>query len=388
MTELPKILTAVHELRPLVDASRDRFDAERDLPVELVRALKDAQIFSMWMPRTLGGQELDPESFLTVIEALARLDGSLGWCAVISAGYAWLSGMLDEGVAREIFTGKTVLAGTLNPTGRAVRTDGGYRVSGHWSYGSFIGHSDWVLGTCVTYGGDVPCVDADGLPEYRICLFPRRDVRVIDVWHVSGLRATGSNDYEVDDLFVPEARTLKIPGFSPLPRQPGALYSIPMPSLFVSCVAVVVLGIARAALDNAHEIARTKKAGGAATALSEKVVVQVDMAHAEALLRAGRAYLFDEVSRLWECAQAAGRFSLAERAAIRLAASHATECAIEAVTIARRLVGGTALFEGNRLERCFRDINAAGQHIAIAATTNFELVGRALFGLDPGTPRF
>jgi indole-3-acetate monooxygenase len=388
MSELPKLLAAVHRLKPLVDALRDRFDTDRQLPVELVDALKDARIFSMWVPRALGGQELDPPSFLTVVEALARLDGSLGWCAVISAGYAWLAGTLDESFAREVFNGQTVLTGTLNPTGQAVRAEGGYRVSGRWSYGSFIGHSDWVLGTCTTHENDVPRAGSDGAPEYRICLFRRQDVQVIDVWHVSGLRATGSNDYTVSDLFVPEAHTLDIPGFSPIPRNPGALYRVPMPSLFVTCIAVVVLGIARAALDDAHKIVRTKKVAGSSTPLSEKVVVQVDMARAEALLRAARAYLFDEVARLWECAQAGGRFSLAERAAIRLASSHATECAIEAVTLARHLVGGTALFEGNRLERCFRDINAAGQHLAIAATTNFELVGRALFGFEPGTSRF
>jgi alkylation response protein AidB-like acyl-CoA dehydrogenase len=387
-SELPKLLAAVHRLKPLVDASRDRFDTERQLPVELVDALKEARIFSMWVPRTLGGQELDPLSFLTVVEALARLDGSLGWCAVISAGYAWLSGMLNERFARDVFAGQAVLAGTLNPTGHAIRTDGGYRVSGRWSYGSFIGHSDWVLGNCITYEDDVPRTGSDGAPKYRLCLFPRQDVQIIDVWHVSGLRATGSNDYMVEDLFVPAAHTLEIPGFSPIPRDPGALYSVPMPSLFVTCIAVVVLGIARAALDDAHKIAQTKKAGGLSMLLSEKVVVQVDMARAEALLRSARAYLFDEVARLWECAQAGGRFSLEERAAVRLASSHATECAIEAVTLARGLVGGAALFEGSRLERCFRDINAAGQHLAIAATTNFELVGRALFGFEPGTSRF
>jgi alkylation response protein AidB-like acyl-CoA dehydrogenase len=387
-SELSGLLAAVHRLKPLVDASRDRFDTERQLPVELVDALKEARIFSMLVPLTLGGQELDPPSFLTVVEALARLDGSVGWCAVISAGYAWLAGILDESFAREVFTGQAVLAGTLNPTGRATRADGGYRVSGRWSYGSFIGYSDWVLGNCTTYEGDVPLTGPDGAPEFRICLFPRRDVQIIDVWHVSGLRATGSNDYMVHDLLVPETHTLKIPGFSPIPRDPGPLYSLPMPSLFVTCIAAVVLGIARAALDDAHEIARTKRAGGTSTLLSEKAVAQVDMARAEALLRAARAYLFDEVTRLWECAQAGGRMSLEERAAVRLASTHATECAIDAVTLARRLVGGAALFEGNHLERCFRDINAAGQHLAIAATTNFELVGRALFGFEPGTSRF
>lgn len=161
-----------------------------------------------------------------------------------------------------------------------------------------------------------------------------------------------------------------------------------MISLFVSCIAVVALGIARGALDALYEIAHAKRADGSAAGLGEKVIAQVDTARAEALLRAGRALLFDEVTKLWECAQAGTPASLDLRGGVRLAAAHATESAIGAVSLVHRLAGGAALFEGNRLERCFRDINTAGQHLSLVATKNFESVGRTLFGLDPGVPRF
>src|SRR6204780_3727024 len=134
-------LAAARGLAPLVDTLRDRFDLDRTLPPVLVDAMHAAGLFRMWVPRDLCGAELDPLSFLTVIEELARLDGSVGWCAVIPAGYGRLSGALIEDAAREIFNGpgRGVLVGTLNPTGKAIQAPGGYRVSGRWGYGSFIG---------------------------------------------------------------------------------------------------------------------------------------------------------------------------------------------------------------------------------------------------------
>jgi indole-3-acetate monooxygenase len=382
-------LDAARGLSPRIAALRGRFDRERRLPTELVKALGDAGFFGMWLPRGLGGPELDPFSFLAVIEELARLDGSVGWCTVIPAGYGRLAGALDETVAREIFgSGRAVLVGTLNPTGKAVAVPGGYRVTGKWGYGSFIHHSQWVLGNCITYDADGPRKDAGREPQFRLALFPRSETEVLDVWHVGGLRGTGSDDYQVNDLFVPEERTIPLPDFFPAPRQPGPLYAVPMTSTFVSCIAIVALGIARAAIEALVEIASTKTPTGSQTVLREKPIAQANMARAESLVRAGRAYLFNELGHSWHDALAGRPASMQQRAHVRLAACHATQCAIEAVDLVYALAGGSSLYEGSRLERCFRDIHAAGQHVAVAAVANQEPVGRALFGLDPGMTRF
>jgi len=382
-------LRATRSVAPLIATLRERFDHERRLPAELVEKLGDAGFFAMWLPRTLGGPELDPLSFLTVIEELARLDGSVGWCTVIPAGYGRLSGALDETVAREIFgSRRAVLVGTLNPTGRAVAVPGGYRVSGKWGYGSFIHHSHWVLGNCITYDAERPRKDATGGPELRLALFPRAETEVLDVWRVGGLRGTGSDDYQVNDLFVPEERTIPLPDFFPVPRQPGPLYAVPMTSTFVSCIATVALGIARAAIEALGEIAGGKTPTGSQTVLREKPFAQANLARAEALVRAGRAYLFDELGQVWQEALAGRPVTLRQRAHVRLAACHATQCAIEAVDLVYALAGGSSIYEGNRLERCFRDIHVAGQHVAVAPMANQEPVGRVLFGLDPGMARF
>ncbi len=385
----PDLLAAARRLEPLVAELRDRFDQDRQLPPRLVDELHAANLFRMWLPRAIGGAELPPLAFLAVIEELSRQDGSLGWCTVIPAGYGRLAGALEEDVARKIFaTGMGVLVGTLNPTGKAVAAPGGYRVTGRWSYGSFIGYGDWVLGNCITADATGPRQAADGGPEFRLCLFPRADVEVFDIWHVGGLRATGSNDFQVTDLFVPERHTIPLVDFQPPPRRPGPLYAVPMTSTFVSCIATVALGIARAAIELLIEIGAEKRTAGSSTVLRDKPMAQADLARAEALLGAGRAYLFGELGTMWEDAVAGRAIELRARAAVRLAACHATQCAIQVVDLMYQSAGGAALFQSGRLERCLRDVHAAGQHIAVNMQANLEPVGRVLFGLPPGMARF
>ncbi len=389
MTETD-FLSAARRLEPMVAELRDRFDEDRQLPRRLVDALHAANLFRMWLPRALGGAELPPLAFLEVIEELSRQDGSVGWCTVIPAGYARLAGALEEDVARTIFgTGMGLLVGTLNPTGKAVVAPGGYRVTGRWSYGSFIGYGDWVLGNCITADATGAGRAADGSPEFRLCLFPRADVEVFDIWHVGGLRATGSNDFQVADLFVPEQHTIPLVDFQPPPRRPGPLYAVPMTSTFVSCIATVALGIARAAIEALIEIGAEKKTAGSSTVLRDKPLAQADLARAEALLGAGRAYLFGELGRMWEDA-VAGRPVVVARAGGRCGWRRAMRRSARS----RRWIwcirsaGGAALFQSGRLERCFRDIHAAGQHVAVSMPANLEPVGRVLFGLPPGMARF
>ena len=292
-------LAAARRLEPMVVKLRNSFDRDRQLPRELVDALHAANLFRMWLPRAIGGAELPPLEFLAVIEELSRQDGSLGWCTVIPAGYARLAGALEEDVARTIFgTGMGVLVGTLNPTGQAVVAAGGFHVTGRWSYGSFIEYGDWVLGNCITVDASGPRQAADGSPEFRLCLFPRAAVEVFDIWHVGGLRATGSNDFQVTELFVPEHHTIPLVDFQPPPRRPGSLYAVPMTSTFVSCIATVAMGIARAAIEALIEIGAEKKTAGSSTVLRDKPLAQADLARAEALLGAGRAYLFGELGRM------------------------------------------------------------------------------------------
>jgi len=381
-------LAAAQRLEPLVTTLRSRLDRERRLPDELVQAIGDAGLFGMWLPRALGGPERPPLVFMEVIEELSRQDGSVGWCTAIAAGHGRFAGALPRHSASEIFgCGRTVLAGTLNPAGKATAVRGGYRVTGRWGYGSVIDHAQWVYGNCVTHDEHGCCRSHGDAPALRLCLFPRAAADVIDTWHVSGLRGTGSHDFAVTELFVPEDNTVPLRDFTPVPTQPGSIYAVPMSPIFSSILAVILLGIARSAIEALVALAASKTPMGSLTVLRERALVQADLARAEALVRAGRALLFGEVEAMWQDVLAGRTVTLRRRALVRLAACEAGRYAIQAVDLVQAAGGGTSIREDNRIERCWRDAHAAAQHFSVSEHNNLEPVGRVLLGLEPGTAR-
>jgi alkylation response protein AidB-like acyl-CoA dehydrogenase len=380
------LIASARRLKPEIDAVREELDERRRLPPALVEAMRAAGMFNLWLPRTLGGPALNVIEFVKVIEELARFDGSVGWCATNGAGYSRLAGYLAPSVAAEIFDGgRSVLAGTLNPTGKAVVVDGGYRVTGRWAYGSGIEHSTWTIGNCIVHDGDAPRLEANGAPEVRLMIFPTSAVEIIDTWHVGGLRGTGSHDYRVADLYV--AQHHSFPGFTPAPTVPGTLYALPTTTVLGVSIAAVPLGIARAAIDALVELAQSKRPMGSAVLLRDKPAVQADIGRAESLLRSARAFLFEAVQELWDEVEGGAPASMRRRALVRLANTQAVTASAQVVDLMYSAGGGTSIYEGNRLERCFRDVHAATQHIAVA-TSNYEIAGRVLLGLDPGTLRF
>ena len=377
---------AARALTPKIREQRADIERERSLPAPLVNEMAETGFFSLWLARALGGPELNITDYFRVIGELARADGAAGWCTMVSAGYSRLSGFLDEGAAREIFgNGSVIVAGTINPTGKAVAAPGGFRLTGRWSYGSFIQHSAWTVGNCFIHDGDTTRRGADGAPDMRLMLFPTRAVEIIDTWRVGGLRGTGSHDFRVNDLFVPEKHA--IAGFSAKPTQPGTLYEAPFITVFAMCLASVPLGIARAAINAFVELAEAKTPTGSAARLRDKASAQADLGKAEALLSSARAFMFDEAEKLWDTVAAGDAPSLRQRAIARLAAAQAASASAQAVDLLYNAAGGTALYEQNLLERCFRDVHATTQHVG-TSSANFELSGRVLLGLDPGTPRF
>jgi len=278
-----------------------------------------------------------------------------------------------------------VLAGTLNPSGKAVAVDGGYRVTGRWAYGSGITHSNWTIGSCIVHDGDRPRRDANGTPEVQLMIFPTSAVEIIDTWHVGGLRGTGSHDYRVADLHV--SHDYALPGFTPAPTVTGTLYALPMITVLGVAIAAVPLGIARAAIDALIELAQAKTPMGSAALLRDRPAVQADVGRAESLLRSARAFLFEALQELWDEVEGGAPASIGKRALVRLANARVATASAQVVCLMHKAGGGSSIYESNRLERCFRDVHAATQHIAVASG-NYEIGGRVLLGLNPGTPRF
>ena len=312
-------------------------------------------------------------------------DGAVGWCATNAGVFSLLAGSLPERSAQEIFGNRGVVAGSVNPTGRADAVAGGFRASGRWGYASGIDHANWIIANCIIHEDGKPRRAASGAPDMRFLFLPGTAVEVLDTWHVSGLMGTGSHDFQIADVLVPEA--FAIPAFAAAPYLPGTLYRIPPISLFCVALAAVILGVARAAVDALVTLAATKMPIGSTEPLRDKPIAQFQVARAEALIRAARANLIEAINRQWEEIAAGISPMLQTRASIRLAASFCAEACSSAVDLVHAAAGGSAIQETLSIARCFRDVHAATQHIGLNAS-GFQLAGRVLFGLDPGTPRF
>ena len=383
--EVDRMIEAVQSLKPEIDAVRDQLDQRRRLPPALVHSMRAAGIFGLWLPRSLGGAALNVVDYVKVIEELARMDGSVGWSASIAASYSRLAGYLAPGVANSLFGGGgTVVAGQLMATGRAAAVSGGYRVSGRWAFGSGIEHSDWTIGICVVRDGDVPRLEPDGAPVERLVFFPASAAEITDTWRVSGLRGTGSHDYSVTDLFVPENHSIET--VTPAPTTPGPLYALPFRAVFGVAIAAAAFGIARGAIDAFEQLAVAKTGRGAPGQLRDTPAVQGDVGRAESLLRSARAFLLETAQDAWGEIEAGGSASLRMRALLRLANTQAAVASAQVVDLLYNAGGGSSVYESSRLERCFRDVHAATQHRAVSAG-NYKLAGSVLLGLDPGFSR-
>jgi alkylation response protein AidB-like acyl-CoA dehydrogenase len=370
-------LGAIHALAPLIASNREAFDRDRRLPDLVVKALAEAGLFRLWLPEKLGGPELSPFEFMTVVEAASALDGSVGWLVGNGGGMGRIGGYLPETVVRKWFADlHAFVASATGAAGTAIRTAGGYRVTGRWPFGSGAHHATWFMGLGKVKGSEEPPF---------CCYFESKNVRVHDTWQVSGLRGTGSCDFEVRDVFVPNDHTHRLT--DPEPSQPGLLYRLPGLSAFAWTVSVVPLGIARGAIDTFAELAGKKTRVGNTVLLRDRETVQATVGRAEALYRAGRAFLIDAMTELMAATDVGGTCLVQARAMFRVACAHAAENATRIVEMIAADVGAVSIFETCALERAIRDVHAATKHIAMSSNS-YIVGGRLALGLDPGTPRF
>jgi alkylation response protein AidB-like acyl-CoA dehydrogenase len=384
--QLDRLLGAVRSLEPLIRAHADEAERHRRLSPVVVTGLAEAGIFRMYTPAAFGGLEVDPLTFYRVVEAIARIDGSTGWCVFIAGGNPLLGAYLADEAAEEVFGRDpgVVTAGVVLPYGTAVVRDGGYQVSGHWSYGSGCQHSTWIFCACHVFDGEEMRLTAAGEPEVRLCFVPAPQVTIVDTWDVSGLAGTGSHDVVVESVIVPTAYTCAFgPGMTPRGKHyQSPLYRYVLYASFALPIGAVALGIAQGALDACLELAHRKRSAGTAALLREQSLFQVRLAEAVALVRSARAWLHATVQHTWEGLLASGEVSFAERADLLLAAANATRSAAAAVDILYTAAGATANYRHSPLQRALRDVHAATQHMG-TAPQQYESAGRMLVGLAP-----
>jgi len=379
------ITASIRDLLPAIRARRQEIEQARRLPRDLVDELRKTGIFSLSVPRAIGGQEAAPLDLMRAIETVATADGSTGWCAMIASGSNIAAGYMNEPGAREVFPDPTApSAGIAAPAGAAVRVDGGVRVNGRWPFASGITHCEWVWAGCMVTEGGRPRMTPRG-PEIVHVWMPVSEVVIHDTWYVSGLCGTGSNDFSATDLFVPEQRIFGL--LDPSGHRAEPLYQMPPLGLFVFQVACVSLGIARTALDDLTELAQTKKPSLYTAVLADKPVVQVQLARAEAALGGARSFLYDTVEEIWQSV-CAGRAPTRRQIALgRLAATHAAETAATVTRTANTLAGGSSIYSTSSLQRHARDAEAVTHHFTVAQHT-WEEAGRVLLGREPTVPVF
>jgi alkylation response protein AidB-like acyl-CoA dehydrogenase len=363
-------------------------EATRQLPPDLVLDIARAGLFKVALPDAEGGLGADILTTLRVIEEVARADGSTGWCLAMGINSFRQSAQFTPEVRRKLFHSDPVgvSAGSANPRGRAVAVPGGYRVTGHWLFASGCMHSSLLHGACRVFDGDTPRLRPHGDQDVRIAYFhPKSLARIVDTWHVSGMRGTGSHDIIVEDVFVPEEHT-----FSALDRRArvtgpmNRMHGFDLAGCGFCCVG---LGVARAAIDTFVELAQTKIPRSASGLLRDRVMVQAQVGEAEALLRSGRALLFEVVQEMWETVLAKEFVSEGQRSELRMAMTHAAQSAARATHMVCTAAGTTSIFNASPLERYARDAEVVTRHNQLQFV-NYEAVGRTLLGLESNSPLF
>jgi alkylation response protein AidB-like acyl-CoA dehydrogenase len=369
-------------LREAIESQRDEAERMRRLPAALAEELRAAGAFALTTPTERGGSELTLAALVEVYEAFGRIDGPVAW-NVWNGNMGFAAAMLDEVAADRIWPGDRdpIVANSARVTGAAQPADGGYRLSGRWDIVSAIDAADWVALFGVVLDGDGPRVDAAGHPDVRVFFVPTTDVQVIDTWHTSGMRGTGSNSVVAEGAFVPA--DLAISPFAPA-RLDRPRYRVPAFTIASLGAAPIVVGIAQAAIDEVVAMAPTKPTDGGQL-LAERAHAHSWLGAAQTSLDAARALLRHAAATIDAMADAGDAVDELPRARLRAAMSHATEVARDVLSKCQQLASSTAVYTDNRIERLVRDGNVAAQHM-ILSSTHLDILGRLMVGQPAGTP--
>ncbi|MCK8675999.1 acyl-CoA dehydrogenase family protein [Streptomyces lichenis] len=377
-----EILAAAKALAPVLRERGPEIEENRRLPADVVELIRATGAFRMGFSRAWGGPELSSVEQTEVVEALAYGDSGAGWAAMIGMDSGLYASFLDERVAKEMFPHLDMTtAGLLFPTGKAEKTEGGYRLTGRWQFGSGITHADWVISGAFIYQDGEPFL-VDGSHDSILLMVPREEVEIIDTWHTTGLAGSGSCDYAIHDVYVPEGHTLT---FGEVRNGGGPLAQ---PEVHMRNMPGVPLGVARAALDWVRDQVVTKSAGGGANRWADNWRMQVALAECEADFNATRSAVYGAMERQWEVLSAGGTMddlTPDERAALPLSRAHAFRTARSIVMRLYDLMQTGAIYKPNPLDRWLRDTMVMCQHV-VAQDKILQSAGAHLLGARPSFP--
>jgi alkylation response protein AidB-like acyl-CoA dehydrogenase len=370
------------DLGPEIAAAADEIERSQSIPPPLLTHIHDARLARILLPRSVGGDQCDPWTYLHAIEEISRHDGSVGWNLFVANSAALIAPFIPLETAKTIFTDPHAWVAWGPPNQcKAQAVPGGYQVTGEWHFASGCRQANWMGAHCqVTEPDGSLRLNRFGRPTTRTLLFRKEHVQPIHDWNTIGMRGTASEGYRVNNLFVAEALsgTREDPS---LRRDPGQLYAFTMQGLYAVGVAAVAFGIARAMLDEFIALA-TEKTPRGLQRLGDSPVVQAGVARQEALLGSARTWLVEILKDVWAGADDIAPIDLNARVRVRLGSAHAISTAVEVADYVYKAAGTSAIFLGTPFERRFRDIHTLSQQIQ-SRESHFEAVGRAMFNGDP-----
>ncbi len=363
------LATTLDAFMPRIAQAADAIDEDREIPTELVAAMAEAGLFRLLLPADLHGSDTSYPVFVKAVQAIAEIDGSTGWCVNQGNVWATFERGLPDATRHEIWDDPRAVIANGPPLEQSAQpADGGHILSGRWWFSSGSRHATWLAAQATDESG--------AEAEVRLFLLPESEAELLDTWHVAGLRGTGSHEFRVDDLFVPYERSF--PRVADMPTRP--LHAIPSSLLFAGGFAAVALGVARASLDFALNLAEDKAQRFERRPLRDQVWVQDRIGHAETRWQAAHSFLHTTVAETWASALIDWRLSPHELALLRMAATDAIRRAEEVVDLAYVVVGTDGIFQDRDFQRRYQDMKVITQHLQ-ARMTHYEALGKFFLGL-------
>ena len=381
--EFEAIRAKIDQLVPIIESHADAAEKQRRLSNVVARSMAAAGLYRVATPRSLNGAEAHPITQIKTIEAVSAIHGSTGWNLMIGIEVMGMLGAVyDRAVTAQLYSNPDlIISGALNPLGKAVRHEGGYRITGQWPFASGVHNAHYFWSQSVVHEDGEP-LHEDGELVFCEHMVPAEQIEILDTWHVSGLKGSGSHDVKIQDVFVPDAYISQVQ--RQVPIEPGTLYRLPVYSRLAYNKVGVATGIARAAINQFIELACQKKPRGSANLLRNRGDAQRAIAEAQRIIGSARSYVFESVADLWETVAGGDKPTDRQRAIVQLSCSGAANEAVKAVEMLYAAAGASANFESCPLERSMRDVLVVRQHIMVSPQYT-EAVGRVLLGMESDT---
>jgi alkylation response protein AidB-like acyl-CoA dehydrogenase len=394
-TLVPGKKTAINQVIEFINGNasiltRNVEEEERNgrLSQEVVSLLKEAGLFKLFLPQSLGGLELDPLTTAKIVEQVATYNTAAGWSLMVANTSVVMGGRLPERGIDEIFGNDpdSFIAGTVHPPMRAIRERNGYSISGRNALVSNVHEAQWVFSAAIVMEGQQPKI-TNGHPEILGVFLKVSDCEIIDTWHPLGMCATDSNDVEAKNVFVPDYMMFPFsPEYEPNRYYSGPLYRLPAAAANIACLlAPTTLAVARNAINELKTLADKKTPLGSMVPIKDRGVIQRKLGRAEALVQSGKIYLHEKLKNCWDRVLAGEKISLQEKAGLLLANTHVNQSCVEAVELMYTAAGSTGVYMRNKLAHYLTDSQVLRQH-GFMNESRYETAGQVYLGLPPDLP--